>query len=140
MNELTKTQSSQLLTKIQDDLTHGYKVKGNLNIPYDVVRVWCRLRTSEKHFMIVATSNKRFGDSGSLIELQSFGPGANHKLTFLVIEGNLLDVNISQTTQGDEFTFTDFLNLFFNSPADKDLTLFYFRRDGNNPNDLELLD
>lgn len=139
MNELTKIQTNKILDKIKSDLSYGYKILGNYSDQNDIIRVWCRLRESKtnKLFAVVATSGRRFNNSGSILELQSFGLGKNYKLAFLLIDENIKETTITHTTTGTEYPLTDFISEFLQAQPDRDLTQERLLTEGYNPKDVE---
>ena len=137
MNEITTIQSNQLLAKIRRDLSAGYKVLGNYNNQVDIIRVWCSMINSEKVFAIIASSGNRFENASSFLELQSFGPGNNYRVGFLVIADQLHETTIAQTAKVDEYSIENFISDFMNAIPNHDLTEQRLTKEGYNPKNIE---
>jgi hypothetical protein len=137
MNELTQNQNKQLFNKIQQDLKQGYKKLGNYVNQVDIIRVWCQNTNSQRTYAIVATSGKRFDNASSFLELQSFGTGCNYRVAFLMVNDELHETTISQTSAGSEYTIEGFVADFMLSKPDQELTRTKLAADGYNPKNVE---
>ena len=137
MNELSIVQNNKLIEKLKADISAGYKVLGNFSDQFDIIRVWTSKKGLNKIFAIVASSGKRFNNSGSLLEIESFGPAKNYKVSFMLIADEIKETTITQTTNGETYSINEFVEDFMQTQPDKDLTIYRMSIDGQNPKDIE---
>jgi vacuolar-type H+-ATPase subunit B/Vma2 len=138
----------RLKNKVQDDLTHGAKIKGNEVNKADRIRLWNRSANNAAVFAIVATSTNRFGNAGNSIEIQRFDGTGALKLSMLFLEledhSAMEEINLTKSDRNywekddvSQQEFSVFVEQYLNSLPDTELTKARIGAEFHNPKDIE---
>lgn len=138
----------RLRNKIQSDLKFGVKIKGDEINRADRIRLWNKAEDGVAFFGIVATSTVRFGNAGNTIEIQRFDNSGSMKLSLLFLEledhSQMEEISITKTdksywekTDASQQEFSDFINQYFHSLPDADLTKTKIEAEFHNSKDIE---